>query len=451
MRTIEEINKKIKEGKVVVLTAEEVVNMAKETSVKEVAKKVDVVTTATFGPMCSSGAFINFGHTIPPMRMEKIKIENVEAYGGIAAVDAFIGATQESENDKSFGGAHIIEALIKGKNVYVKAIGKGTDCYPRKHFEGYVNKEMINDFFLFNPRNAYQNYFAATNSSDRTLYTYMGKLLPNFGNVTYSTSGELSPLLKDPKMLTIGLGTRIFLCGTEGYVVWPGTQYRTDIEENASGIPIGPARTLAVIGNAKNMNPRYIKAAYFKNYGVTLFVGIGVPIPILNEEVAYYVTRSNEEIETSIRDYGRPGRPLVRFVTYAELQSGSVEIAGKKVKTSPLSSLSMAREIASLLKSWIEEGKFFLTQPAILFSEQRTLKILSEVKDAEPFKKDEPECVNCGACVSLCSFDALVIVNGERIFRPERCVNCLACSDACPLGVKLPPWKDSTETGTQES
>lgn len=439
MRTIEQINEKILKGEAVVLTAEEVVKMAKQEGVKEVAKKVDVVTTATFSPMCSSGAFVNFGHTKPPMRMEKIEIEGVEVYGGIAAVDGYIGATQESKHDKSFGGAHIIELLIKGENLKLKAEGKGTDCYPRKQFEGYINKQMINDFFMFNPRNAYQNYSAATNSSDRTIYTYMGKLLPRFGNVTYSTSGELSPLLKDPKMLTIGLGTKIFLCGAEGYVVWPGTQFRNDVKTNEHGIPISPARTLAVIGDAKRMNPRYLRAAYFKNYGVTLFVGIGVPIPILNEEIAHYVSRSNEEITTEVRDYGEPGRPVLRLTNYAELRSGWIEIDGKKVKTSPISSLAMAREIADVLKRWIIEGRFLLTNPVKFFNEVRSVKSLEEIKEAEKFKVQQPVCVNCGMCVSVCAYDALKLVNDLLRFDENLCVDCGLCSDVCPVGVKLPP------------
>lgn len=439
MRTIEQINEKILKGEAVVLTAEEVVKMAKQEGVKGVAKKVDVVTTATFAPMCSSGAFVNFGHTKPPMRMEKIEIEGVEVYGGIAAVDGYIGATQESKHDKSFGGAHIIELLIKGENLKLKAEGKGTDCYPRKQFEGYINKQMINDFFMFNPRNAYQNYSAATNSSDRTIYTYMGKLLPRFGNVTYSTSGELSPLLKDPKMLTIGLGTKIFLCGTEGYIVWPGTQFRNDVKTNEHGIPIQPARTLAVIGDAKRMDPRYLRAAYFKNYGVTLFVGIGVPIPILNEEIAHYVSRSNEEITTEVRDYGKPGRPVLRLTNYAELRSGWIEIDGKKVKTSPISSLAMAREIADVLKQWIIEGHFLLTNPVKFFNEDRSVKPLEEIKEAEKFKVQEPTCVNCGMCVSMCAYDALKLVNDVLQFDRDLCVDCGLCSDVCPVGVKLPP------------
>ncbi len=57
---------------------------------------------------------------------------------------------------------------------------------------------------------------SAVNASNRIKYTYMGSLLPRLGNANYSTSGELSPLLNDPDMRTIGLGTRIFLGGTTG-------------------------------------------------------------------------------------------------------------------------------------------------------------------------------------------------------------------------------------------
>ena len=439
MKTVDEINEKIKRGEAVVLTAEEVVELAREKSPKKIAEQVDVVTTGTFAPMCSSGAVINFGHTTPPMRMEKIELAGVEVYGGLAAVDGFLGATEESKTDKSFGGAHLIEALIDGKDLYLKAVAKGTDCYPRREFEGYINKDMINDFFLFNPRNAYQNYAAATNSSDRTKYTYMGKLLPHFGNVTYSTSGELSPLLKDPQMITIGLGTRIFLGGGTGYVVWPGTQFRNDVKVNQYGIPIGPARTLAVIGDACRMNSRYLRAAYFKNYGVTLFVGIGVPIPVLNEEVAYFVSRSNEEIETVIEDYGLPGRPVIGEVNYARLRSGWLELNRKKVKTSPLSSLLMAREISQVLKVKISRGSFLLTSPVELFHEERTIKQLEKRTSGEELKLDKPRCLDCGVCVSVCAFDALNLVDGKFTYEAEKCNNCGECTDVCPLGVELPP------------
>ena len=184
--------------------------MALTASPEEIAEKVDVVTTATFGAMCSSGAFINFGHADPPIRMEKIRMNGVPVYEGLAAVDSYIGATACDPENPRYGGAHVIQDLIDGKDIELEAWGKGTDCYPRKHIKTVINKNTVNEIYLFNPRNAYQNYNVAVNSTSQIKYTYMGSLLPNMRNATYSTSGELSPLLNDPEMKTIGLGTPYF-------------------------------------------------------------------------------------------------------------------------------------------------------------------------------------------------------------------------------------------------
>ena len=156
--------------------------------------------------------------------------------------------------------------LLEGKDVLLEAWGKGTDCYPRKHIRTKINISTINEFTLFNPRNAYQNYNVAVNSTKKMIHTYMGTLLPNLRNATYSTSGELSPLLNDPEFRTIGLGTRIFLGGTQGFVVWPGTQFNTSKPKNEYGIPVSNSATIAVMGNLKEMSPEYLQAAYYDKY-----------------------------------------------------------------------------------------------------------------------------------------------------------------------------------------
>lgn len=366
-KSFEEINEKIKKGTAVVLTAEELTSLAKDLKPEEIVKKVDVVTTATFGAMCSSGVFINFGHTSPPMRMEKISLNNVPVFGGIAAVDAYIGATEVSPNDPSYGGAHVIQELIEGKDVLLKATAKGTDDYPLKEIETLINKETVNEMNMFNPRNAYQNYNVAVNSTDKIIYTYMGSLLPKMRNATYSTSGELSPLLNDPEMRTIGIGTRIFLCGAQAYVVWPGTQFNTTKEKNKRGIPVGNAATIAVMGNCKQMNTEYLQAAYYEKYGVSMFIGIGIPIPMLDEDIAYRVSVSNKDIETSVFDYGRIGEPPIGRTNYEALRSGSIILKGKKIRTSPVSSLNKARSIALILKDWIKKSEFYISHPVQKF------------------------------------------------------------------------------------
>ncbi len=127
-RTIEEINKKIKDGSVNVVTAEEMTALAQELGVREAAKQVDVVTTGTFGAMCSSGVFFNFGHSDPPIKMQRVWMNDVEAYTGVAAVDAYLGATQLSETKgMEYGGSHVLEDLIQGKEIWLKATAYGTD------------------------------------------------------------------------------------------------------------------------------------------------------------------------------------------------------------------------------------------------------------------------------------------------------------------------------------
>lgn len=385
-KTYEEINEKIRRGEAVVVTAEEIIDIVKEEGVENAARKVDVITTGTFGPMCSSGAFINFGHSDPPIKMTKVWLNDVPAYAGLAAVDAYIGATELSETQGMiYGGAHVIEDLIAGKKVKLESEAYGTDCYPRKEITTYINKDVLNEAYLFNPRNAYQNYAVAVNTSAKTLYTYMGTLLPRLGNATYSTSSQLSPLLNDPFLRTIGIGTRVFLGGAQGYVAWQGTQFNPSQNRAENGVPTAPAGTLALIGNLKDMNTEYIRAATFHGYGITLFVGVGVPIPVLDEDVVEKASVSDRDLYATIIDYSVPQRSKPNFgtVSYAELRSGKIEINGKRVRTAPVSSYSKARKIAEELKGWIKQGKFFVQQPIESFPMDGSVKPLEIATEEE--------------------------------------------------------------------
>jgi uncharacterized protein (DUF39 family) len=375
-KTFKEINEKIKSGKAVVVTAEEMIDIVARHGDVEAAKKIDVVTTGTFGPMCSSGAFLNFGHTSPRIRASKVWLNDVPAYGGIAAVDCYIGATEVVEGDPlnsvypgefNYGGGHVIEDLVSGNVVKLRAEGYGTDCYPARKYERNITINDLNDAILFNPRNAYQNYNCAVNLSDTTIYTYMGMLRPRMANASYSTSGQLSPLFNDPYFRTIGVGTRIFLGGAQGFIAWPGTQHNPDVPRTPGGVPKQGSGTIAVVGNLKEMNREWLAGASMLGYGVSLFVGIGIPIPILDEEMARFTAVKDEDIYTQVYDYSMDypkgqAKPIAE-ISYKELRSGTIIIDSKKIITAPLSSYYKARQIANSLKEWIEKGKFFLGEP----------------------------------------------------------------------------------------
>lgn len=375
-KTYQEINAKIKNGEVVVVTAEEMISIVKDNGPEEAARRIDVVTTGTFAPMCSSGALINFGHSVPGIKTAKIWLNNVPAYGGLAAVDTYIGATEPCEDDPLnkvypgeflYGGGHVIQDLVAGKSVHLRATAYGTDCYPRRELDKTIKLQELPNAVLCNPRNGYQNYNVAVNTLKKTIYTYMGTLKPKLGNANYCSAGQLSPLFNDPYYKTIGLGTRIFLGGGVGYVTWNGTQHKPDNERTAGGIPIRPSGTLWVMGDLKQMDPRWLVGVSIQGYGCSLSVGLGIPIPVLNAEMAQFTGVSDEEIFTQVIDYGEDypagnSRSLGQ-VSYAELKSGQISVAGESIPTVPLSSVVRAREIADTLKAWIQAGDFLLGEP----------------------------------------------------------------------------------------
>lgn len=478
-KTIDSINTKIAAGKARIVRADEMTRIVRERGARRAAEDVDVVTTGTFGAMCSSGVWLNFGHTDPPLRMSRVWLNDVEAYAGVAAVDAYLGVTQPSTTvGIGYGGAHVIEDLLRGRPVVLRAVSRGTDCYPRKRILTEVRLEDLNFALLANPRNGYQRYDAATNSGNETLQTYMGKLLPRFGNLTYSGAGELSPLSNDPGYRTAGVGTRIFLGGAEGWITGPGTQHNP---EDGFG-------TLMVQGDLKSMSTDYLRAAYVPGYGPTLYIGLGMPIPVLDEEIAASAGVADADICVAVKDYSVRSRkrPVLKTVSYADLKAGLIDLNGRSVRTAPLSSFQKAKDIAETLKRWILDRKFELTQPAAPLPRRARVRPLEIRKPtngafqqrhggdgsdistygktqgskgagiegksvaaaatrrqrgngrrnkAAPSLWNEALCFQCGACLAICPSNVFRRDAGWRIEADaSRCSGCGRCDGACSAG-----------------
>jgi uncharacterized protein (DUF39 family)/NAD-dependent dihydropyrimidine dehydrogenase PreA subunit len=446
-KTVKEINRKILDKTVRVVTAAEMPAIVEELGAEGAAAEVDVVTTGTFGAMCSSGVWLNFGHSDPPIKMTRVWLNDVEAYAGVAAVDAYLGATQASETlDREYAGAHVIEDLLQGRPVVLRAISYGSDCYPRKEILTEITLSDLNQAIMSNPRNAYQRYNAAANSGERILHTYMGKLLPGCANVTFSGAGELSPLMNDPDLETVGIGTRIFLGGGVGFVTGSGTQHD----------PGTRFATLMVQGDLKRMTVEFLKAAFFHGYGSSLYVGIGIPIPVLHAGIAKNTGRRDRDIETDVMDYAAPSRtrPLLGRFNYEQLKSGKVLIGGREVPASPLVSYSKSGQVALTLKQWIEDGSFLLSEPSAKISSESSSKPLAmkpPVQRPDLFYRRQPAvlsrpasariawdsglCFSCGQCLGICpekvfSRDTKWRVNADT----TKCTGCGLCSRLCPVG-----------------
>jgi len=390
MKTYEQINKRIESGKAVVLTADEIMDYVDKKGLEAATQEVDVVTTATFGPMCSSGCFLNFGHSKPKIRMTEAWIEDVLVYTGIAAVDIYLGATQLRHGDPAnmyppgefrYGGGHVIEDLVAGKTLQLFALSYGTDDYPRREIRTYFTINDLNQAIMVNPRNCYQNYNIAINDSDRTIYTYMGTLEPNRKNATYCSAGQLSPLLNDPYYETIGVGTKVWLAGAQGHVYAEGTQHAGVCERTPEGVPTEGAGTLALTGDMKQMKPEFVRGVSLRGYGISLALGVGVPIPILNEQILKRTCVRDRDILAPVIDYSsdypqKTGKVFAK-VSYERLRSGEIELDGKTIAVGSLSSYFKALEIANLLADEIRKGDFLLARPMAMLPRDNAMKPLA--------------------------------------------------------------------------
>jgi uncharacterized protein (DUF39 family) len=128
----------------------------------------------------------------------------------------------------------------------------------------------------------------------------------------------------------------------------------------------------------KQMSSDYVRGLYFHKYGWSLGLGIGVPIPVLDEDVVKALAITDDRIFAPVLDYAVQSRARkpVKEVSYAQLRSGTIDINGKEVRTSSLSSYRKAQDITRELKMWIQEKKFLLTRPVETFPAEQVQKTL---------------------------------------------------------------------------
>ncbi|MHC4431401.1 MAG: homocysteine biosynthesis protein, partial [Planctomycetota bacterium] len=186
--------------------------------------------------------------------------------------------------------------------------------------------------------------------------------------------------LNDPYYETIGVGTRVWMAGAAGHVYAEGTQHAGGGDRTPGGIPKGGAGTLALTGDMKQMRREFVRGASFRGYGVSLTMGVGIPIPILNEDVLKRTCVRDRDILAPVVDYSddypqNTGKVLCH-VNYEQLRSGQIEVEGQDIAVGSLSSYHKALEIAHLLADEIRRGDFSLAEPIQYLAKDTKMKPL---------------------------------------------------------------------------
>ena len=301
MKTIAEINRKIKDGDVTVLTAKELcdaVRSGKSVSVED----VDVVTTATRGIMSGTLAILSFPVADPGVfsRAEQVFLNGVPANAGpcpnehLGIIDLIVHGT--AERDPGYGGGHLFHDLVSGAGIEVAVKAAGTGNETEKEGAGGTDAEIttiidIDDIpfaRMLTTRSAYRNYNAFVNPGE-TLSTIfsVADFKGNCSEAVFGGCGEINPLEKDAG--TIGVGTRILLNGAVGYVIGEGTRSTRE------------RRNLSLFADMHEMDGSCI-SGFATSAGPDLINSIAVPVPVLDENILSRASRLNSEIELPVVD-----------------------------------------------------------------------------------------------------------------------------------------------------
>jgi len=315
IRSVEEINQKIRKGDATVLTAEEVSKLVHEGNAPK-AEDVDIVTTGTCGIMSGTAAILHVPVTDPGTfkKAKSILLNGVPGFPGpcpnewLGSVDMIIYGTAKSIYDANYGGGFLFKDLVGGKEIKVEM-----ESTEGKIIKSKTNIDEIGTAQMIGTRMAFKNYTSFTNPEEDSVSSIFNAINMEgpFKGLSVSGCGQLNPLQNDPVMKTICTGAKVLLNGSEGIVIGQGTRSS------------GEKPNLMITGDMTQMDPHYL-GGFKTGAGPEVFDSVAAAIPILNEDILENTFIKNRDIKLPIADIG--GRhKILGFTDYAEIWEDSDE------------------------------------------------------------------------------------------------------------------------------
>ncbi|MCT8336085.1 methanogenesis marker 16 metalloprotein [Methanoculleus sp. Afa-1] len=305
MKTMREIDQKIRNGSAVVYTAAEFKRLVREGG-EVTAADVDVVTTGTCGVMSGTAAILSVPVAAPGTfeRAERAWLNGVPCMPGpcpnerLGLVDLIVSGTAHA--GAGYGGGHLFRDIVEGREIEV--VVEAAD----RSIEAKVTLDDFSYARLFTTRSAYRNYTAYLNTQPtrvKTIFSVTGLQGP-CREVSVSGCGEINPLQNDPARLAIRDGTPVFLNGSAGIVTGEGTR----------STPSRP--NLTVIADMAGMQPRYM-GGFRTSAGPECITSVGIAIPVLDDRQVAGLRVLDDEIALPVADINT--RRVLDTATYADV------------------------------------------------------------------------------------------------------------------------------------
>ncbi len=288
-----EILERIEHGQAVVMTSQEVCDLV-EKGERARLEDVDVVTTATRAVMSGTYAVFSFSVACPGtfLRARKVWMNGIAAQVGpcpnenLGVLDLMVLGTAHSRDRPSYGGGHLFRDLVERKPVQVDV-----ETDNGKSLQAEVRLDEMPFARLFGSRHAFKNYSAFVNPGEKPVSTifHAREFEPCCQGATFSGCGQINPLKNDPSLETIGVGTRILLNGSEGFVIGTGTR----------SCPERP--NLAGFADMHFMEPEYM-GGFETSAGPECICSWAVPIPVTSKTILDEIARLDRQISLPVMD-----------------------------------------------------------------------------------------------------------------------------------------------------
>jgi putative methanogenesis marker 16 metalloprotein len=378
VRSISDIQNRIRQGTAVVLTSQEVCDLARSGEQAKL-EEVDVVTTATRAVMSGTYALLSFPVARPGSfrRAERIWINGVPGYVGpcpnenLGVVDLVVYGTDHSRDRPGYGGGHLFRELAEGIPAQVE-VETGSGC-----LQAEVSLEEMPYARLFGSRQAFKNYSAFVNPGREPVATIFHSrgFDPMCSGATFSGCGQINPLKNDPLLESTGVGTRVLINGAAGFVIGSGTRSTREIPN------------LAGFADLHSMDPE-LMGGFMTSAGPECISSWAVPILVTSGTIHREITRLDREIGLPVKDVNT--RKTLCLASYGEVWEG-VDL---EVEFDP-------RRCQGCTRCKVEEA---CPMDAVSFDGTRA-------------ELDLDRCFHCGLCASECTSGAFKCSLGSLSIR----------------------------------
>jgi uncharacterized protein (DUF39 family) len=352
-------------GQLRVRVAADFRQLVRQQGLSQAYDQTDVVVAANAEFTDQASLHLSLGATDPPIRLRDPQLDGVAALAGGAGSDLVLPIAGARADGQRHGGAQVLAALLAGASVEFSAAGEVTPLQPRRELHTRLSLEQIGLGRLLLHRAIGENGLVAVSSAAGLIRSPYGPLLGPWANALYTCGGADSIGLVMPGLSLLGPGSPVLVGGAIGWVIGSGSAHQPQPRRLASGHARSPGATAAVSVDLQELDPRWLRAAYFEGHGSALLVAIAAPVPLLNASIAIQAAATDEELEAPVLDISIPRRikPSFGGVPYSALKAGQIEVDGRLIAAAPAHSPRLAAAMASELVARLVDGRFPLRLP----------------------------------------------------------------------------------------